>query len=122
MRLRRPRSSRLLAVGMVVLLAVGVASCAGEDQIGSPSHRMREWVTGTTLGEDIGTLTADNARIPKTVPNGTGAVHAACGALEDDAEQFKVSDKTARLGLHHPVGLPYAPCRPDLILTMSIGC
>jgi hypothetical protein len=41
---------------------------------------------------------------------------------EDDAEQFKVSDKTGQLGLHHPVGLPYVPCRLDLILTMSIGC
>ena len=75
----------------VGLLAVGAASCAGLDQMGSASHRMREWVTGTTLGEDIGTLVADNARVPKTVPNGTGAVHAACGALNDDAEQFNSS-------------------------------
>ncbi len=29
---------------------------------------------------------ADNARIPKVVPNGTGAVHAACGTLVTDAE------------------------------------
>jgi hypothetical protein len=61
------------------------------DQQGSPAHRLREWVSGTTLGEDIGTLVADNARVPRTVPNGTGAVHAACGALEDDAEQFNAS-------------------------------
>jgi hypothetical protein len=85
------RGPRLVAVAMVGLLAVGAASCAGEDQMGSPSHRMREWVSGTTLGEFIGTLVADNARIPKTVHNGTGAVHAACGALEDDAEQANSS-------------------------------
>jgi hypothetical protein len=77
---------RLLAAGLVGLLAVGAASCAGEDQMGSPSHRMQEWVGGTGLGEDIGTLIADNARIPKDVPNGTGAVHGACATLEDDAE------------------------------------
>jgi hypothetical protein len=29
---------------------------------------------------------ADNQRVPKDVPNGTGAVHAACGTLEVDAE------------------------------------
>jgi hypothetical protein len=71
---------------MVAALALGAASCAGEDQMGSPAHRMREWVGGTGFGEDIGTLTADNARIPKVVPNGTGAVHAACATLEDDSE------------------------------------
>ena len=72
---------------MVGLLAVGAASCAGEDQMGSASHRMKVWVSGTTLGEYIGTLQADNARVPKDVRNGTGAVHAACGTMEDDAEQ-----------------------------------
>jgi hypothetical protein len=73
-------------VALVALCALGAASCAGADQMGTPSHEMREWVSGTTFGEDIGTLVADNARVPKDVANGTGAVHAACGALEDDAE------------------------------------
>jgi hypothetical protein len=47
---------------------------------------MSVWVSGTGLGEDIGTLVADNARVPKDVANGTGAVHAACGTLLDDAQ------------------------------------
>ena len=47
---------------------------------------MSVWVSGTTLGEDIGTLIADNARVPKDVPNGTGAVHAACATMLNDAE------------------------------------
>jgi hypothetical protein len=47
---------------------------------------MSVWVRGTTLGEDIGTLIADNARIAKDVPNGTGAVHAACATMLNDAE------------------------------------
>ncbi len=79
-------NTRVLAAGLVGLLAIGAASCAGEDQMGSPSHRMQEWVGGTGLGEEIGTLVADNARIAKDVPNGTGAVHGACATLEDDAE------------------------------------
>ncbi len=79
-------SRRILAAALVVLLGAGAASCAGEDQTGSPAHRLSEWVNGTGLGEDIGTLVADNARIPKVVPNGTKAVHAACGTMEDDAD------------------------------------
>jgi hypothetical protein len=77
---------RFLGVAVAVLCTVGLAACAGEDQVGSPSHRMREWVDGTGFGADIGTLVADNQRVPKDVVNGTGAVHAACGTLEDDAE------------------------------------
>jgi hypothetical protein len=66
--------------------ALTLASCAGADQQGSAAHRMSVWVSGTTLGEDIGTLIADNARIAKDVPNGTGAVHAACATMLNDAE------------------------------------
>jgi hypothetical protein len=77
---------RIVAGALLVLLGVGAASCAGEDQIGSASHRMSAWVKGTGFGEDIGTLVADNARLPKDVRNGTKAVHAACGTMLDDAE------------------------------------
>ena len=77
---------RIRAIVLLVLIAVGAASCAGEDQIGTAAHRMSSWVKGTGLGEDIGTLMADNARLPNDVRNGTGAVHAACGTMEDDAE------------------------------------
>jgi hypothetical protein len=71
---------------MVGVLALGLTSCAGEDQRGTSAHRLSEWVKGTGLGDDIGTLVADNERVPKEVPNGTGAVHAGCGALVTDAE------------------------------------
>jgi hypothetical protein len=47
---------------------------------------MSVWVSGTSFSEDIGTLVADNARIAQVVPNGAGAVHAACGTLVTDAE------------------------------------
>ncbi len=80
------RLRTILILPPITVLALGLASCAGEDQQGSPAHRMSVWVGGTGLGEDIGTLIADNARVPKDVANGTGAVHAACGTLLDDAE------------------------------------
>jgi hypothetical protein len=47
---------------------------------------MSVWVDGTSFGQDVGTLVADNARVPKVVANGTGAVHAACATLITDAE------------------------------------
>lgn len=75
---------RILSAVLVLLLGVGAASCAGEDQVGTPSHRLAEWVGGTSFGEDIGTLMADNARIAEETS--TPAMHAACGTMEDDAD------------------------------------
>jgi hypothetical protein len=75
-----------MPAALLLLFGLGAASCAGADQVGSPAHRMSVWVGGTGFGEHIGTLVADNARIPKDAPNGTGAVHAACATLTVDAE------------------------------------
>jgi hypothetical protein len=81
-------SARLVFASLALTTAatVTLTSCAGEDQMGSPAHRMSVWVNGTNLGADIATLVADNARIAKVVPNGSGAVHAACGTIVTDAE------------------------------------
>jgi hypothetical protein len=81
-----PRLRAAVFLPVTALVAVGLTSCAGADQQGSSAHRMSVWVGGTGLGEDIGTLIADNARVPKDVANGTGAIHAACGTLLNDAE------------------------------------
>jgi hypothetical protein len=79
---------RLLVPSVIVMVgsALLLTSCAGADQQGSPAHRMAVWVSGTGFGESVGTLVADNARVPKVVPNGTGAVHAACSTLLNDAQ------------------------------------
>ena len=61
------------AVGVVAVLsivAISATSYTGEDQQGSPAHRMSVWVGGTGLGGSIGTLFADNARVGKDVANG----------------------------------------------------
>jgi hypothetical protein len=76
----------LASLALTSAAAVTLTSCAGQDQMGSPAHRMSVWVNGTNFGADIGTLVADNARVAKVVPNGSGAVHAACGTLVTDAE------------------------------------
>ena len=84
---------RFLVPSLVLVTgcALTLTSCAGADQEGSPAHRMSVWVSGTSLGEDIGTLVADNARVPKDVANGTGAVHAACSTLLNDSEMANSS-------------------------------
>jgi hypothetical protein len=73
-------------LGLIVVAALTLTACAGEDQMGSAAHRMSVWVGGTGFGQDIATLIADNARVPKDVANGTGAVHAACSTLLNDAQ------------------------------------
>ena len=80
------RPVRVVAVLVVSTCAVALTSCAGADQEGSPAHRMSVWVSGTGLGPEIGTLVADNARIAKVVPNGSGVLHAACSTIVNDAE------------------------------------
>lgn len=84
---RRVQVAPALAIAAVFTCAVSLTSCAGADQQGSAAHRMVVWSGGTALGQDIGTLTADNARIPKVAPNGSGALHAACATLVTDAEK-----------------------------------
>ncbi len=54
---------------------------------GSASEKLRTWANGTGLGQQIGTLQADGARITAVVTQnrGTGAVHADCAVLDTDA-------------------------------------
>jgi hypothetical protein len=84
---------RLLAPSLVLLTgcALTLTSCAGADQQGTAAHRMSVWVSGTSLGGDIGTLVADNARIPKEVANGSGGMHAGCSTLLNDAQMANSS-------------------------------
>ncbi len=85
------RRARLTSMALVSLGAVTLASCAGADQEGSAPHRMSVWVSGTGLGQEIGTLVADNARIAKVAGNGSGALHAACSTIINDAEMANSS-------------------------------
>ena len=80
---------RFLVATSVVLMfgsALTLTSCAGADQQGDAAQRMSAWVVGTSVGSDIGTLIADDARVPKVAPNGSGALHAACSTMLNDAE------------------------------------
>jgi hypothetical protein len=82
--MRRPF---LIAFAVILTAsALILTSCAGADQQGDAAQRMSAWARGTSLGGDIGTLIADNARVSKIAPNGAGALHAACSTLLNDAQ------------------------------------
>ncbi len=100
-KLRRMRTFALSAL-VVPAGALVLTSCAGADQEGSAAHQMSVWVSGTGFGQDIGTLIADNARVPKDVANGTGAVHAACSTLLNDAEMANTDLPVSRSHRHSP--------------------
>ena len=79
---------RFLVTSVVLTFgsAVALTSCAGADQQGDAAQRMSAWVVGTSFGSDVGTLVADNARVPLVARNGSGALHAACSTTLNDAE------------------------------------
>jgi hypothetical protein len=85
------RRAPVVWLALASVCAVALTSCAGADQQGSPAHRMSVWVSGTGLGQEIGTLVADNARIAKVAGNGSGALHAACSTIVNDAEMANSS-------------------------------
>ncbi|MGH3026329.1 MAG: hypothetical protein ACRDLR_07790 [Gaiellaceae bacterium] len=75
-----------LALGAIVVVAIGAAAyfSYGAGSHGSP---LETWVTGSQLGQDIGTLEGDRAHVVGAVASGTGlkVVHTICTAMESDA-------------------------------------
>jgi len=86
---RTPRrlTRRIALAAVTVLGAVTLAACAGPDEQGSASQRMKAWSSSTEFGGSIATLRADSARIAQVVADrsGTGAIHADCALLLQDA-------------------------------------
>jgi hypothetical protein len=80
---------RILAGAALVLCALGLTACAGLDQQGTPTQQISAWVKGTDFGETVPTLRADGARVATLLRrnSGSGAIHAACGVLLNDAQQ-----------------------------------
>ncbi len=81
-------SSRWRVVAAGVGLAALLAGCAGEEQSGSPAHRVDVWVGGTSMGSTVGTLIGDAARIETAVAEhkDAGVFHTDCGVITTDAE------------------------------------
>jgi hypothetical protein len=87
---RAPRQWGVVAASLVVL-AVGVAAYFAYGQTrnsGSPTAQVRSWAAGTTLGQSIGTVMGDAARVRAAFDahRGTGVLHTDCGVLLADAQ------------------------------------
>lgn len=80
-----------LLVGAVVLVAVAVIAFVAYGHggtSGTPGQRLESWVSSTTLGEDIGTLEADDRNVGPAEHRGVTTVHTVCAALANDAQTF----------------------------------
>ncbi len=80
-----------IAVAAAVLIAVAVVafvSYRGAGSGGTLAQRVKVWVTGTGLGQDLGALRADGADIDKVLAEkgGTAAIHTVCDVLSVTAE------------------------------------
>jgi hypothetical protein len=73
----------LAGLGVIAFVAAGSGVHGG-----TPAQQLRQWADGTGLGSSVGTLLADDRRIASVVAEhrGTGAVHADCAVLLNDAE------------------------------------
>jgi hypothetical protein len=73
---------------VLLLLGVGLAACAGQEQSGPPAARVTTWVVGSGGGAAIGTLRADVANIDYVISRHepAGSLRTACALLKNDAE------------------------------------
>ncbi len=87
-RTRATRARHVAGFASVLLLAVILAACAGEEQSGPPSARVTTWVNGSGGGAAIGTLRADVANVDYVLSRheGTASIRTACALLTNDAE------------------------------------
>jgi hypothetical protein len=78
----------IAAVAAVALAAAALAGCAGEEQSGTPAHRVAVWVGGAAGGTSIGTVDVDTRNVARIIDghNSSAAVKEACALLTNDAE------------------------------------
>ena len=73
----------VVAIGVGAFLAYGSTSRSG-----STAAQVRSWVSGTDLGQSIGTVVGDAARVKTAMAThqDKGVVHTDCGVLLSDAQ------------------------------------
>jgi hypothetical protein len=78
------------AAAAVVAIGIGAYFAYGTtDRSGSAAEQLKSWVQGTNLGQSIGTVVGDAARVRAALAahRGSGVVHTDCGVLLTDAQQ-----------------------------------
>lgn len=89
MRRRRVRWQIVAAgAGVVAIGVLGFVAYGGLGNTGSPTQQLRAWVSATGLGQSIGTVVGDAARVRVAVDEhkGTGVLHTDCGVMLTDAQ------------------------------------
>ncbi len=73
----------VLAIGVLAFVAYG-----GTGTTGTPTQQLRAWINGTGLGQSLGTVVGDAARVRVAVDEhqGSGVLHTDCGVLLTDAQ------------------------------------
>ncbi len=84
---RRPGPGRSAAAGLAVAGCLLLAGCAGQEQSGTPAHRVATWVSGSGAGASIGTVEADIRNVDLVLErhDPAGAVRSVCALLASDA-------------------------------------
>jgi hypothetical protein len=90
----RPATPRAWCTGSVVTVvvvlvgALALAGCAGQEQSGTPSARVSTWVSGSGGGSAIGGIEVDSRNIDQVLAHhdSAAAVKEVCALLTNDAE------------------------------------
>jgi len=89
-----PRSPRAVpwkgarGLALLVLGALLVTGCAGQEQSGSPAVRVTTWVQGAGGGSAIGTVEVDSRNIDQVLAHhdAPASIRTVCALLTNDAE------------------------------------
>ncbi len=84
-----PRLRRRMTTALVCgALAASLAACTPADRIGPPSAQVGTWVQATQLGQSVGTVLGDAARVTTAVREhkSTAVMHTICAVLLNDVE------------------------------------
>lgn len=97
------------AVGVVAIGVVAFLAYGGLGPSGTPRHRLTVWVEASRLGQVVGTLEADAARVTTAVADHRDArvMHTICGVLLTDAQSANGDLPTADGGLTNTLARAY---------------
>ena len=95
----------VIAVGVLAFLAYGNTGSSG-----TPAQQVRSWVNGTGLGQSVGTVLGDAARVRVAVDDhaDSGVLHTDCGVLLTDAQSGNGELPTPNSQLTHLLSSGYA--------------
>jgi hypothetical protein len=111
---RRARWKMVAAALGVLALGVGAFVAYGAlGPTGTPRQQLTDWVAASQLGQTVGTLEGDAARVSAAVAqhDDTGTIHTVCGVLLTDAQsangELPTPDRQLTVALSEAYTLDY---------------